>query len=624
LSFRPKLFLTFAALCTGPLLIISLINLRSGVSNAEALLRSVLADELNDVERHFQTLVRARESELRAAANGPLANFVRTARTPEAVALIDPRQGSAVSGAAADAAYAARRAIGKLPLTGYYAELACFDSARRLIFLFQPAPGAQATFRTSDVAPGIIEPDPTVWSATSDATLCSPVSHPVFGEVLRCTAPIFLEAQEDAASARGALVADLRLADLFSNLDAGGSITTENPEPARRFMVWNSSGKIVYHQNEAFKNQPVANVMSGLGPTAKTAGREEFRSADGERWIAASRTVSPFGLSMAVTRNYSQASAAARQAGWLEIALSILFGLGTATVLTSYFQKKTHRLEQISESVAAIVGGNLEGRVEARSSDDLRPLADNLNVMKERLREQLAREAEARQFESFVKLSALLTHDLKNAIEGLSLMVGNMERHFDNPKFRADAMKGLTSAADKLRGLVTRLTNPINTLSGEFKLPRPTDLVPLLRRVLAQIGDPLEDKHEIESRLPSSLIALADSERLEKVMENLVLNAVEAMTEKPGKLTVAAGTLSDGKVFFSVSDTGYGIRPEFIRQRLFHPFATTKSQGVGLGLYTCREVVRANGGSIEVESKEGSGTTFRVVLASPPQIKQRR
>ncbi len=51
-------------------------------------------------------------------------------------------------------------------------------------------------------------------------------------------------------------------------------------------------------------------------------------------------------------------------------------------------------------------------------------------------------------------------------------------------------------------------------------------------------------------------------------------------------------------------------------ERLFHPFATTKRRGVGLGLYTCREVVVANGGSITVDSKEGAGTTFRVVLPS--------
>jgi len=104
---------------------------------------------------------------------------------------------------------------------------------------------------------------------------------------------------------------------------------------------------------------------------------------------------------------------------------------------------------------------------------------------------------------------------------------------------------------------------------------------------------------------------------VEKVIENLVLNALEAMAGKNGTLTIKAGETDDGKVFISVSDTGIGMSREFMRQRLYHPFATTKKKGVGLGLYTCREVVRAHGGSIDVESEEGAGTTFRVVLPSP-------
>jgi signal transduction histidine kinase len=143
-----------------------------------------------------------------------------------------------------------------------------------------------------------------------------------------------------------------------------------------------------------------------------------------------------------------------------------------------------------------------------------------------------------------------------------------------------------------------------------------------LQRVLAQLAEPVGGALKIEVKLPASLFALTDAERIEKVIENLVLNAVEAMPGKSGKLTVEAGPANGGKVFFSISDTGKGMSSEFIQQRLFRPFATTKSRGVGLGLYTCREVVRANGGTIEVESKEGSGTTFRVVLASA-QIKER-
>ncbi len=99
-------------------------------------------------------------------------------------------------------------------------------------------------------------------------------------------------------------------------------------------------------------------------------------------------------------------------------------------------------------------------------------------------------------------------------------------------------------------------------------------------------------------------------------MENLIINALEAMGDKRGTLTIAAGETDDKKPFYSVSDTGEGMSEAFIAQRLFHPFATTKRKGVGLGLYTCREVVTANGGRIDVESRQGSGTTFRVVLPS--------
>jgi signal transduction histidine kinase len=623
LPIRPKLFLTFAALCVSPLLILSLLSFRNGIANTEALVRNNLEDELIEVADHYQTLVRARKDELRTLASGPLPNYVRGAKTPETVALIDPATGSSSPGAAADAAYAARRAITNLPLAGYYANVACFDSKKHQLFLVQPLGIGSLIFRTKDFLPGVIAPDEGVWGRKNDSPRCSIVSHPVFGDVLRCSLPIFLMSEGESASPRGALVADVRLTELFSNIELGGGFSTENLRLTRRLMVLDPSGKIVYQPNGDFKNQSVASVIPGLAnvvaeiAAGKDAGMEKYRSASGETWIFAYRPIEP-GLSLMVARNYSLASQSVRRAGWLGIGLSILFGLAAATLLTFLYQRKTQSLDSVTRSVAAIAGGKLDQELLLRSSDDMRSLADNVNLMTEQLREQMAREAEAHQFESFIKLSALLTHDLKNAIEGLSLMVGNMERHFDNPKFRADAMRALTDATDKLRHIVSRLSHPVNTLSGEFKMPRPTDLVPLLQRVLAQNGDPVRDTHEVAVKLPSSLMAMADGERIEKVMENLMINAIEAMADQRGKLTIEAGPTDGGKVFFSISDTGVGISPEFIQQKLFRPFATSKALGVGLGLYTCREVVRANNGVIEVESKLGSGTTFRVVLASAP------
>ena len=306
----------------------------------------------------------------------------------------------------------------------------------------------------------------------------------------------------------------------------------------------------------------------------------------------------------------------ARRTGLIGFAIACLLATLAALLLTRYWARRERGIERVSEGVAAFTQGKLDHEIDLRSSDDLRPLAENLGVMTKQLRDQIAREAETRQFQSFVRLSAILTHDLKNAIEALSLTVSNMERHFDDKEFRIDAMKSVTGATDNLRALVARLSNPVVTLSGEHKRPRPVDLVPLLRREITLIAEPAMDKHEIDIDLPGSLYALVDGERMLKVMENLIINALEAMNNKPGTLTITANSTAEGKPFFRVSDTGEGMTARFIEEHLFRPFATTKRRGVGLGLYTCREVVLANGGSIEVDSHEGSGTTFTVVLPS--------
>jgi len=134
--------------------------------------------------------------------------------------------------------------------------------------------------------------------------------------------------------------------------------------------------------------------------------------------------------------------------------------------------------------------------------------------------------------------------------------------------------------------------------------------------VIAMTAEQARVQHEIKVDLPESLVAMVDGDRMDKVIENLIINGLEAMGQKRGTLTIAAGETDAARSYFSVSDTGAGMSERFIAERLFHPFATTKRKGVGLGLYTCREVVTANGGTIEVESRQGAGTTFRVVLPS--------
>jgi signal transduction histidine kinase len=330
--------------------------------------------------------------------------------------------------------------------------------------------------------------------------------------------------------------------------------------------------------------------------------------------------VAALGISVGVSGNYTTAVRRVQPWGWMTILLSALFGIITVAVMTRVTSHTTRSIERVTEGAVAIAGGKLDQRIEVRSSDETRLLAESFNIMTDRLREQIARETESRQFESFMRLSAMLTHDLKNAIASLSLLVSNMERQFHRAEFRADAMASLTEATNKLRALVSKLSEPVQSLSSEHQMARPTDLVPVIRRVIEAMVEPTRATHEVEVELPQTLTATVEADRMEKVFENLIINALEAMGNKSGRLAVAAGNTPHGEVFFSVSDTGPGMSEEFQRTKLFRAFATTKRRGVGLGLYTCREIVRAHRGHIDVESKRGSGTTFRVVLPSTQKI----
>lgn len=633
---RPKLFLTFLGLCLVPLLLLALVNYWNGVLIANATLRRDQESELAAFKGKLSDLLSRDQNELtQLAASKPLQNYVRI-RSEEgnsfgttsnhAQALADQANTSATVPAELKV-----RLASILNSRGDLASISLFDHDKRPILFAERQPNdanEPVTFQTRDFLPAEAKPDDRVWSAPARTAFNSDVSTGPLGPHVDCTIPVFSERQ-DGNKLQGALVGQLKLDLILSEAAKGnralaggplanGSATKQVPA---LFVVLDRAGRILYHSNQALKHQQVAESMPYFQPVAhqmfaNETGNESFSSPGGDKYLASYSRIPGLNISVAVASNYKQAVADARRGAWTGFIVAFLLGALAAVLLTVYFQRKTRGIERVREGVEAIAKGKLDHRIELPSSDNLRPIADNVDLMTKQLRDQIAREAESRQFESFVRLSAILTHDLKNAIEALSLIVANMERHFDNKEFREDAMKSLTGATGNLRALVARLSNPVTTLSGEHKRPKPVDLVPMLKRVISMTAEPARVNHRIKIDLPESLLALVDIERMNKVVENLIINALEAMGQRNGTLTIAAGKTDEGKSFFSVSDTGVGMNQRFIEEQLFHPFATTKKRGVGLGLYTCREVVMANGGSIQVDSREGAGTTFRVVLPS--------
>ncbi|TWI62975.1 putative PEP-CTERM system histidine kinase [Pseudoduganella lurida] len=211
----------------------------------------------------------------------------------------------------------------------------------------------------------------------------------------------------------------------------------------------------------------------------------------------------------------------------------------------------------------------------------------------------------ARQFDSFNRLSTFVVHDLKNLVAQLSLLTANAEKHRDNPAFQRDMQETVGYSVQKMKLLLQKLG----------RTATPPQARPLaVERVLAQavaLKAAFEPRPELDIATAGQHV-LADAERLERVLGHLVQNAIEA-TPRDGRVTVRlSGTAAWVRI--DIVDTGQGMSEAFLRERLFKPFDSTKSAGMGIGAFESREYIRELGGQLEVRSAPGRGTTFTVSL----------
>ena len=214
---------------------------------------------------------------------------------------------------------------------------------------------------------------------------------------------------------------------------------------------------------------------------------------------------------------------------------------------------------------------------------------------------------QAKELEAFQSMSAFFMHDLKNLASKLSLVTQNLPIHMDNPEFRKDALKTISQSVSKINAMSSRLSLLSQKLDLSFEETALNDLV---------AASVLDVKEYVKATISQNLDTLPslsiDREQIHKVLENLLMNAYDALVQD-GQITVATSS-QDNWAVISIVDNGCGMSKEFMEKYLFRPFQTTKKQGMGIGLYHCKTIVEAHGGRIEVESEEGTGTTFRVLL----------
>jgi putative PEP-CTERM system histidine kinase len=213
----------------------------------------------------------------------------------------------------------------------------------------------------------------------------------------------------------------------------------------------------------------------------------------------------------------------------------------------------------------------------------------------------------AKELEAFQTMSAFFVHDLKNTTSALSLTLQNLPLHFEDPKFRKDALRGIERSLNRINLHINRLSILRNKLELN---PIESDLNQLIMETLKSLNDMpgvevVKDLHP----LPKVVV---DREKLQSVVTNLLLNARDAVGSD-GQIRIETAQ-RDGRAVLCVVDNGCGMSPEFLRDSLFRPFQTTKKRGLGIGMFQSKMIVEAHHGNLHVESEPGKGTRFGVSL----------
>ena len=239
---------------------------------------------------------------------------------------------------------------------------------------------------------------------------------------------------------------------------------------------------------------------------------------------------------------------------------------------------------------------------------------------RERLRRLEADLAHINRVNMMGELAAALAHEIKQPIAAAVANAGACLGFLDGE--HPDILEAREAASGTI-GCARRAAEIIDHVRSLFKknLPQrePVDLNELIREIALLLKSDIRRNSatvhlELGENLPN---VIGDRVQLEQVLMNLMLNAIEAMRDANGNLTITSNPTEDGHLLISVSDTGIGIPADKV-DRIFDTFFTTKPQGTGMGLAISRSIVESHGGRLWATSNSGRGSTFRFTL--PPKV----
>lgn len=221
------------------------------------------------------------------------------------------------------------------------------------------------------------------------------------------------------------------------------------------------------------------------------------------------------------------------------------------------------------------------------------------------------------------KLLSVMTHEIMNSIAPIASLADTLKKRLqykDNPAFLDDMELGIDTIKRRSEGL-TKFAETYRNLSKIYHLDRTDFLVRNLFETIYQLMHPtLQQKNiELEIMLRDTQMALkADRNLLEQILINLVLNAVEAVKERAEAAIILSASIEDNRPVIAVTDNGKGIETDLL-DKIFIPFFSTRKNGNGIGLSLCKQMMMVHGGNIQVHTREGKGTSFRLIFGPEAQ-----
>jgi signal transduction histidine kinase len=379
--------------------------------------------------------------------------------------------------------------------------------------------------------------------------------------------------------------------------------------------------------------------LAGDGAASGKGSARVVARADGEEWLAAWAPVRRYGWGTVVAQPARVALRAAERlrfytVAWAAAGLCLAAALGTLLA-----RRVTLPVQRLSRAAGAIAAGEWGATVDARGNDEIADLGRAFSRMTQELRrrdgeirelnQDLLRRVDERTAElkaaqdqilrtrrlaAIGSLGAGLAHELNNPMTAVTGYLAILKKQAPPGTQEAEML----ARAQEQAGRVARIVEDLRSFADQerqvpgqrFALARTVDAaLSLYEDRLRASGIVLTRK--VEEPLPE---AQGDPVQIQQVVAHLVENAINAM-ESGGKLDVQVGTVDGDALRLRISDTGRGI-PATLRERIFDPFFTTKEREgqVGLGLALSHSIVEAHHGRIVVESEEGAGAAFTVLL----------